>query len=41
MWALRLSKQTTVLLLTSYSSEMDKIVGLESDADDYLTKPFS
>ena len=28
-------------MLTSRSDELDKIVGLETGADDYLTKPFS
>jgi two-component system alkaline phosphatase synthesis response regulator PhoP len=33
--------QTPVLLLTARSQERDKILGLESGADDYVTKPFS
>lgn len=30
-----------ILMLTARGGELDKIVGLESGADDYLTKPFS
>jgi DNA-binding response OmpR family regulator len=30
-----------VLMLTSKKREMDKVVGLEIGADDYMTKPFS
>ncbi|MFZ2322328.1 MAG: response regulator transcription factor [Ignavibacteriaceae bacterium] len=32
---------TPILMLTSKSEEMDKVLGLEFGADDYLTKPFS
>ena len=30
-----------VLILTSKSSELDRVLGLELGADDYVTKPFS
>ncbi|MEO8231748.1 MAG: response regulator transcription factor [Ignavibacteriota bacterium] len=32
---------TPVILLTSKGEEIDKVVGLEIGADDYVTKPFS
>lgn len=32
---------TPILMLTSKSEEIDKVIGLEVGADDYLTKPFS
>ena len=35
------SVYTPMLMLTSRSSEIDRVLGLEMGADDYLTKPFS
>jgi DNA-binding response OmpR family regulator len=32
---------TPIMMLTSKSQEMDKVMGLEFGADDYMTKPFS
>jgi DNA-binding response OmpR family regulator len=32
---------TPILMLTSKKQELDKVVGLELGADDYVTKPFS
>jgi phosphate regulon transcriptional regulator PhoB len=30
-----------IIMLTARSAEMDKVMGLETGADDYMTKPFS
>lgn len=38
---LRREMATPILLLTARESELDKVLGLELGADDYLTKPFS
>lgn len=35
-----LENYTPILMLTAKSEEFDKVLGLESGADDYLTKPF-
>jgi DNA-binding response OmpR family regulator len=35
------NKYTPILMLTAKSEELDKVLGLELGADDYLTKPFS
>ena len=37
----RKSSYVPILMLTAKSSEMDRVVGLEVGADDYVTKPFS
>ncbi|MCP4009246.1 MAG: two-component system response regulator CreB [Proteobacteria bacterium] len=38
---IRLSNDLPVMMLTARSDEVDKVVGLEIGADDYVTKPFS
>lgn len=38
---LRRDTNVPILMLTSRTDEIDKIIGLEVGADDYLTKPFS
>ena len=34
-------RHTPILILSALSEEIDKVLGLETGADDYLTKPFS
>lgn len=38
---LRTQSQVPVIMLTANSDEMDRIIGLEIGADDYLAKPFN
>jgi two-component system, OmpR family, response regulator len=38
---LRLHSKIPIVMLTAQSEEVDKVLGLELGADDYITKPFS
>lgn len=38
---IRMKSQTPIIMLTAKDGEVDKVVGLELGADDYVTKPFS
>jgi DNA-binding response OmpR family regulator len=38
---IRAKSETPILMLTARKEDIDKIVGLEIGADDYLTKPFN
>ncbi len=38
---LRLTSSVPVIMVTARDSEIDKVVGLELGADDYVTKPYS
>jgi two-component system response regulator RegX3 len=39
--AIRSNSQVPIIMLTAKDSEIDKVVGLELGADDYVTKPYS
>jgi len=39
--AVRKTSRVPIIMLTAKDTEVDKIVGLELGADDYITKPFS
>jgi DNA-binding response OmpR family regulator len=38
---LRVRSQVPIIMLTARDDEVDKVLGLEMGADDYITKPFS
>ena len=38
---IRAASRTPVVMLTARGEEMDRVLGLELGADDYVTKPFS
>ena len=38
---LRASSSVPIIMLTARDDELDKVLGLELGADDYITKPFS
>ena len=38
---IRINSQVPIIMLTAKDAEIDKVVGLELGADDYVTKPYS
>ncbi|WP_334159614.1 response regulator, partial [Muricomes intestini] len=43
MWSIRDESigTTPIMMITARGEELDKVLGLELGADDYITKPFS
>ena len=39
--SIRMTSQVPIIMLTAKDAEIDKVVGLELGADDYVTKPYS
>ena len=39
--SIRLESQVPIIMITAKDTEIDKVVGLEIGADDYVTKPYS
>ena len=39
--SIRTTSQVPIIMLTAKDAEIDKVVGLELGADDYVTKPYS
>ena len=39
--SIRMTSQVPIIMLTAKEAEIDKVVGLELGADDYVTKPYS
>ncbi|MBD2075580.1 response regulator [Phormidium sp. FACHB-592] len=40
-WRIRAFSNVPILMLTAKDQDMDKVLGLEAGADDYVTKPFN
>jgi two-component system response regulator VicR/two-component system response regulator RegX3 len=40
-WRIRAFSNVPILMLTAKDQDMDKVLGFEAGADDYVTKPFN